>query len=172
MKHLTLVAIFLLFPVSVNAETLWEKYLWLPTPENASKVEKIEYSEGSIPENYGYWYPDLLVMKNQILGGDKESFRLAFRIKQSTNGAALIEHINDILGSVIRSNPELFLQEIKYINPSTYSLKSVLKMTGDEYVDRMEAVKYEWKMRAEALSTVTAPDLEATKQKCLELLEN
>ncbi len=93
------------------AKTPWEVYLGYPTPQNASRVTKIEYSPKAIPENYGYWAPDLEILKNQILGGDSESFRLAFRLLRTSDGG-LLEDLTAILSHTIRPRPELFLREV------------------------------------------------------------
>jgi hypothetical protein len=157
--------------VPAKAETLWEQYLALPTPENAKKVVSIEYTKGAIPDDYGYWAPDLLILQNQILGGDKESFRLAYRLRQNSDGG-LLEDLTAILGRSIRPKPNMFLSEMLMLNPDSRALRSILRMPGLEYVDRRQAKNYELKMRKAAITSVSNEKLSSIKTKCLQLMDN
>ena len=151
------------------AETMWEKYLMFPTPENASKVSEIEYSPGTIPTNYGYWAPDLKILQNQVLGGDKESFHLVFRLSEDADGG-LLEDLTAILGRSVRAQPEQFLREMAILKPNDERLRAILMMPGLEYVDRPEARKYEIKMRRKALASIVDDSLRSYKEKCLRLM--
>jgi hypothetical protein len=152
------------------AKTPWEGYLELPTPENASEVMKIEYTPGSIPESYGYWAPDLNILRNQVMGGDKESFRLTLRLIQESDGW-LPEDLIVILDHTIRARPEFFLREMSELNPDRNVLKSILLMQGLEYVDRRDAQRYEIDMRRKALSKVSDISLKNYRDICLELMK-
>jgi hypothetical protein len=160
--------ILLASPV-VNAKTTWEAYLNLPNQENARKVVSIEYSEGAIPKDYGYWAPDLKILKVQVLAGDGEAFQLTYRLMRSSDGG-LLEELISILASSIRPQPELFLEQMKSLNPSERVLAGILNMSGLEYVDRKYAQEYEHLQRRSAISSVRLASLKAIKEECLRIL--
>lgn len=151
-------------------KTTWEAYLSFPAPQNASAVTRIEYTPGAIPERkYGYWGPDLAILRNQILGGDSEAFRLAYRLLQKADGG-LAEDLTVILSNTIRARPEFFLKEISAIKPSAESLEGIILMFGTEYTDRPEAQKYEMTMRINALETIKTKSLQHYRDRCLAIL--
>jgi hypothetical protein len=160
-----------LFSTAAYAGTPWETYLSLPTPENASKVTALQYSAKALPPNYGYWAPDLEIMKNQILGGDGESFRLAYRLLEKADGG-LLEDLMAILGKSIRVQPELFLREMAVLKPKPNRLKGILMVPGLEYTDRPKAKRYEIEMRRKALMSVTDENMKAQQEQCLSLMQN
>ena len=154
---------------SAYAETKWESYLAYPNSKNASDVQNLEYTPGTIGANNGYWEPDLLILQNQVLGGDGESFKLAYRLMIKADGA-LREELTTILGRSIRAQPYLFLKEISIIYPTDRTLRSILLMTGEEYVDRPDAKRYEIEKRREAIQSVKDSDTEDLKLKCVNIL--
>lgn len=171
MKKYTL-SILLLFIACnyASAKTPWESYLTLPIPERASKVFNIEYTPGAIPENYGYRATDLSILRNQVLACDGESFKLAYRLIESTDGG-LLEDLTAILGHTIRAHPDFFLKEMSGLKPDQHLLKSILTTTGFEYTDRNYARRYELYMRRMALIDVSNLSLKDYRDTCLELIE-
>jgi hypothetical protein len=169
MKISIIILIVLAATRLVFAETPWEVYLSLPTPENATRVTKIEYTPGTISNKYRYWAPDLNIMGNQILGGDREAFRLAYRLLQKADGG-LLEELTIVLSRVIRVRPGVFLEEMSALRPNRATLKSILLMPGLEYVDRREAQCYEIKMRRHALAVVENKTLRQIRDTCLKII--
>ena len=169
MKNLVIIVIILAVTSSASAETQWEAYLAVPTPENAVHVKKIEYTPGAIPEKYGYWAPDLEILRDQVLGGDQESFRLAYRLRKVSDGG-LLEELTIILSHVIRARPEFFLNEMSALNPSKAALDDILLMPGLEYTDRDKARQYEIKMRHKALASVQNQNLRKFRDMCLGII--
>jgi len=156
MKKILILLIF----TSSNAlsETLWEEYLALPNDLNAEVVEVIEYSEGAIPENYGYWAPDLLILQNQVNSGSENSLRLAIRLMLLSDGG-LREDLTALIARSIRIDPLQFLEVTEQLALSDAVLKSILNMPGLEYVDRPKAQNYELSQRVSALRSVQEPSL-------------
>jgi hypothetical protein len=171
MRTITTVTISILLATYSYAATPWEQYLALPTPANASKVSALGYSAGAIPPNYGYWAPDLDILKIQILGGDQESFRLAYRLIERADGG-LLEELTAMLGQSIRPQPEMFLRQLGALKPDTKLLKSILLNTSEEYVDRESARIFEIEMRKKALQSVADKSVVDIKAKCLNILQN
>lgn len=170
-EKIYIILVLFLLSCPAFADTPWEDYMALPTLENAAKVTKIEYTKGAIPENYGYWAPDLDILRNQVLGCDKEAFRLTFRLIQKSDGG-LLESLIVILSHTIRPHPKFFLEEMSALNPRRAILKSIFLMPGLEYVDRMDAQQYEIKMREKALATISDKKLNAFRAICLEIMKN
>jgi len=167
--HLSILLLFIA-GASASAKTPWESYLTLPIPERASKVARIEYTPGAIPENYGYWGPDLDILRNQVLACDRESFRLTYRLIVNADGG-LLEDLSAILSHTIRVHPEFFLKEMYELNPDQKILRSILMSPGLEYVDRNYAQRYELYMRRIALTDVSDLKLKDFRDTCLELIE-
>lgn len=170
MKTLITILIIPLATSLAFAETPWEAYLSLPTPDNASRVTQMEYTPGAIPNKYGYWPPDLDILRNQVLGGDREAFHLAYRLLQKADGA-LLEDLTMVLSRVIRARPAFFLEEMSALRPNRALLKSILLMPGLEYVDRREAQRYEIRMRRDALAAVENKTLRQFRDTCLKILK-
>ena len=172
MKKLTYtILLFALLCSSAFAGTPWGNYLSLPNSGNATKVLNIEYTPGTIPENYGYRSPDLAILRNQVLAGDKEAIKLTYRLIQKSDGG-LLEDLIAILSSTIRARPEFFLIEMSKINPNQDILKFILLKPGLEYVDRRDAQEYEIKMREKALLSVSNSNVKAFKDICLKLIKS
>lgn len=165
--HTILVVLFISIPAF--AETHWEEYLSHPTPDNAAKVVKIEYSPDAIPKNKGYWAPDLDILRNQVMGGDAEALKLTYRLIQKSDGG-LSEALTVILSHTIRSRPEFFLKEMERLKPERLILKSIILMPGLEYVDRIDARQYEIEMRKKALSSISSKDTIIFRDTCLKIL--
>jgi len=152
------------------AETLWEKYIESPTSKNAAKVKQLEYTKGAIPENYGYWHPHLKILEAKVLKGDKEAFRLVVRLRKQSDGG-LLQDLTAILGRTIGPQPIMFLRELSMLNPHKKSLKSILLLTGGEFVDDLEANEKEIEKRKKAIDSVTTDELQNYKQICLNLMK-
>jgi hypothetical protein len=168
-KYLFLIFILVIAGTEAIAKTPWESYLALPAPENASKVVVVEYTPGATPENHGYLESDLRILRNQVLGGDRESFRLAYRLIENSGGV-LVEDLIVILSQTIRAHPEFFLKEMSELNPDRNTLKSILTMPGLEYTDRKYAKRYEIYMRRMALTGVSNISLKDFRDTCLDLI--
>ena len=151
-----------------GAPTPWETYLALPSAENAAKVERIEYSSGE-PAPVGYRALDLQILRLQVVAGDIEAFRLAYRLRERSD-AGLLEELTGILARAIRPQPDMFLEAVSSLRPSRAALESILMMPGLEYVDRPRAQGFEIAMRRKAIEGVQVPRLRGAQERCLELL--
>jgi len=170
-KTIFFVLLFVTAGTDAIAKTPWESYLTLPIPERASEVVAIEYTPGELPENQEYREPDLMILQNQVLACDRESFRLAYRLAENADGG-LYEDLVAILSHTIRSHPEFFLKEMADLKPDRSVLKSILTMPGMEYMDRSYARRYEIYMRRLALTDVSNLSLDSFRDTCLELIES
>ena len=162
--------LFLALPAVALAKTPWESYLTLPAPEYASKVTEIEYSPESDIAAGDHVTSDLKILRNQVMAGDRESFRLAYRLIETSDDGLLGELVT-ILGNTIRVAPEFFLTQMADLNPRENILQAILLSPGTEYTDRTYAQRYEIYMRKMALTGVSDISLKDIRETCLELIE-
>ena len=138
MKFYRSLLILGLIGLNVAADTAWETYQLLPAPENAMVVESIEYTSGTEGAKLGYLFRDLDLLRIQVVAGDKEAFRLTYRLTAQADGA-LLEYLYIILGRAIRTQPRMFLAEVSSLGLSDRTLESVLYFRGETFVDRYAA---------------------------------
>jgi len=159
MKYFVLLTLFISnLAISSNA---WENYLNLPSSENAALV--VLSPANTLNER------DLEILNVQVLSGDLEALKLAFRLKEWLKlAAATSEGLSKIIGRSVRSFPEKFLLAIQL---TIYS-KSCMVVTnyGYEYIDRISAQLYENTKRIESLSTVNNDTLRNIREVCLSKL--
>jgi len=174
LKKLALgLSLFILIDVANLAraeETAWEVYLNYPSSENASQVTSIQSSRGASPSSGIGSSSELVILRLQIVAGDRQAFRMALRLASIADGGVL-EDLYGLLATAIRPQPKMFLEEIEKMQVSTRVLESVLSMSGPEYVDRFEAQKYELKMRRVALQSITQKHLKSTQKKSMQILD-
>jgi hypothetical protein len=149
------------------AQTSWEKYLKEPTPENAGKIKKVEYSSADERENN--LLRDLYLLEIQVISSDREAGRLAFRLISEAEGH-YGEMLCIMLGRLIRIDPKLFLEELKNHRNLILSLGHLVGNFGPEYVDRLEAGLYEARMRIVALKKINDPPLLRIRDECIAIL--
>ena len=163
----TLAILLLAASSSVMAGTPWETYLDLPTPQNASHVVAIEYTE---PPQGGYDSNDLEILQTQVAASDAESFRLGFRLYKASGGG-LAEELGVILSASIRSHPRFFLQQVATLDPTCREFSWILNTPGLEYIDRTDAAAYELRMRQASLMGVNGDAFAEIRNNCVRLIE-
>jgi hypothetical protein len=155
--------------VACAANTAWEKYLNFPSAENARLVHKMTYS--SHKDNAEEVAAgDLAILRIQVVAGDRAAFGLAYLLMRSSDGGVL-EDLQAILASAIRSHPLVFLEEVDRLNIPEKTLESVLLMPGLEYVDRPLAQKYELQMRRNAIGAIARNNLSPIRNKCVAIYD-
>jgi hypothetical protein len=154
--------------VSAGAATPWERYVALPTPENARVVRALQYSPGRGSE-FGYELDDIQVLADQVLAEDPEAFQLAVRLYVQSD-AGLAEDLGLLLGRCIRAHPNFFLRQVARSGHTCSDLSLVLNAPGLEYSDKPDAMKYELQGRRAALRTVKNKELRRTRDACLAAL--
>lgn len=151
------------------ADTAWERYLNLPSAENARLVHKMTYSAHKDRAEDGS-AGDLAILRIQVVAGDRAAFDLAFLLMRNAQGGVL-EDLQAILASAIRSQSVMFLQAVGQLSLPAETLESILLMPGLEYVDRPQAQRYELQMRRNAISMITRKGLSSIQKKCLAIYE-
>ncbi len=155
----------LVFVVSAWAETPWESYLAHPVPENADRVAEISYTEGKY--DLTRIDQDLMLLEVQMVAADSSAVDLAFRLKAD---GYVGQTVSEMLGSLIRVNPRLFLQVLQRNRSTVVRLDSLVGGFGPAYVDRERAQNYERDQRLAALLSVNDPALVKVRDECVAIL--
>ena len=171
MKHFLTPLLAILFASSVNAETAWEKYVSLPSPSNAEVTNSIEYSAETPGDEWGYEYQHIRLLESQVIAGDLAAFRLAYRARESADGA-LLEYLSKVSSRLIRVDAAAFLGEVQKLEMPERTLETILLTVGEEYVDLYEARQYEIRSRLSAISEVDDKRLQEIRARCLKILDN
>ncbi len=170
-RHLLFCVAALGFGTAASAQTPWEKYLDLPTAENARKVQAATYSVPS--DNHDRLYEDLELLEVQVVAGDRQAVRLALRLYSEADGH-YAETLDILLGRLVRVNPRLLLEELRLHRKRAGNRHGfgMLRNYGFPYVDRgWTADMYETERRIAALKTVTDVDLRPLRDSCLAMLQ-
>jgi hypothetical protein len=146
-------------------ETPWERYLRVPSPANARAVREISYGD---PAGREHLFDDLDVLAVQVLSRDAEAADLAFRLMADGH---LGEQLDILLGRLVRIDPELFLATLARHRRKGEALGWGAGNFGEEYVDRLEAQRYEAAARIAALKSVADPALAGLRDRCIASLE-
>jgi len=102
-------------------QEIWEKYIFHPSDENAKKVINIlpdkdhvvySHSEEEAKALKIVSGEGLRILEYEVHSSELEAVRSAFRLFTIADGA-FAEELCFILGSLIRINPKLFLEELK-----------------------------------------------------------
>ena len=150
----------------LTPSTPWERYLELPTPENARSVQSATYINRERLEELDW---DLALLEAQVLSSDAEAVALAFRLRRQSDGQ-ISEILDLMLGRMIRIDPLLFLQELAVAKKSGGGEDSTLRNFGFAYVDHVKAHDYERERRIEALRSVDVPQLRELRDDCIRRL--
>ena len=142
-----------------NAELLYEAL-----PEKGHiKLEDSEMEViGEIADN-------LMTLEKQVLKGQRNSVKVAFRMFTISDGA-FTEWLQIMLGNLITENPEMFLEELKTHLHLCRELP--IYNLGPDYVDDIGKQMSEISNRTQALKTVTTPDLNDIRDECLSGLQS
>jgi hypothetical protein len=161
-----------LFSASLRA------YFEYPTPKNAKNAYQYLPASGHVTmkgleierEALELFYTNSRILERQVISGDAESVRLAFRLFSITD-SAYTEELDILLGKLIRINPKLFLRELVANQDLIGTLEGLLGNEGEEYVDRLKAQCLENRLRQKALQSVTNPSLRRKRDDCVNELD-
>ena len=156
----------------------WNEYLIYPSTENAAEVyEQIPQWPQNTTVNHTAQriidsvYESLPMLKRQVYAGDRNAVRVAFRLMRISDGE-FSEWLDIILGSLIRIDARLFLQELKAHRAEVSELSSLVGNLGEEFVDKIAAHNLEMELRIQALSRVDDDALSAIRDECVAALRN
>jgi hypothetical protein len=152
-------------------------YIEYPSTENA-RLFCLSLPEQPLRGNFDvnryhklfyYVSNNLSVLARQVSVGDRDAVKLGFRL-YNISDASFTESLNCIMGDLVRSHPQLFLEELKS-SPNAEEIKEVgypvvqasLSFEGQ----RPMAHRYELEMRIKALESVTDKSLVNLRDTCI-----
>jgi hypothetical protein len=101
--------------------------------------------------------------------GDRSSLQFTLKLINITDGW-YTENLCSLIGTTIRVNPTLFLEEMNNLGKNAFLLSNIVAgIDAEEYPP--EVAKKEIKFRIESLKTVNRPDLIDLRDRCIRLLE-
>jgi len=155
-------------------------YFEYPTPENAKATYKYLPVAGRVrgtgreieTKTIALWHSNIRILERQVISGDAEAVRLAFRLFSIADGA-YSEDLDILLGKLIRINPRLFLKELlgNKERAGRFSLDGLLGNEGEEYVDLIMAQCLENRLRRAALQSVSDYPLRQIRDECTRELD-
>jgi hypothetical protein len=151
------------YPTSVNAATVI-----VLLPKNAH-VKFTNQAQEQDTLNFISSADQIRMLERQVISGDREAIRLAFNLFAVADGA-FAEDLCIMLGSLIRINPKLFLEELNEFQGLTLPIHALVGNVGYMYIDRMKARCYEEQLRIDSLSKVKEPKLNSLRDRCIESL--
>jgi hypothetical protein len=165
----------------------YEAYCRFPSADNANDIlvalpEKLDLNPVDFEQyvsisKYIYYGEPFKVLANLVKKGDRFALRVTYRTLEISDGA-YAEGLCSILGTGIRVNAILFLEETKIFSKNKQdifspnsTLDSVLsgQIDADEY--RPEVVNKEVQLRISSLKTVDRPDLLELRDICISKLK-
>lgn len=123
---------------------------------------------------FAYVFKNLDVLARQVSVGDRDAFKLAFRLYNLSSGLFTME-LDAMLGDTIREYPQLFLEELKSSNNVHWirTLGYPLIESGLNFSDvRAEADRYELEMRIKALASVKDSKLVGLRDECIRIIRD
>jgi len=190
-KNIAIVVLILSFSLiesNINAnEVDWpslkkafENYVNYPSSENASKVINLlpdndtSYTDTKESDEIFLFvqkWNQLGMIERQVISKDRNAVKLAFKLL-ALAGGEFGENLDIILGTLIRIDPKLFLEELKVAMPQIRCLDGLLGNKGFVYCDRHEAMCLETTLRIEALESVKDTTLEDIRNICIKELND
>jgi hypothetical protein len=170
-RFYVLAFVALAMSVIASAKTPWEEFITLPTPEHAGAVNAMVLS-GTPNEDQAFTTNErgLMILDAQVRAFDKEAVELSFRLLKIADGH-YGEMLSESLGGLIRPNPKMFLQHFARHQKSVVRLDALVGNFGVNYIDSLEAQRYEVEMRIKALKSVSDPKLRAARELCIAELQ-
>jgi hypothetical protein len=110
------------------------------------------------------------VLEMRVVKGERESIRLALRLRSLTDGDCT-ERLDQMLGNAVKSNPAAFLDELSDNRQDVARLDALLRSLGPVFADRQREKQKEWSRRVIALRTVTRPQLIGIRDSCIAILK-
>ena len=160
---------------SEKLNTAWNNYIQNPLGENALKVYNLLPKKGQVRKEdadlnlQNKIYNNLKIVETQILYGDKNNIKLAFRLFTISDGA-FSEWLQEMLGESINHNPKIFLTELKEHSHLFENFDSLVGNFSEEFADNLGKQITETKKRIESLKTIKDSELSTVKNRSLESL--
>jgi len=161
-----------------SLQEAFKTYAEYPSSENAMKIVEIlpdshvAYN-GSKQEkealDFIYNWEQFRMLERQVFSRDRVAVKLAFKLRSIADGG-FSEDLDIMLGTLVRIDPKLFLEELSSAKPEVQQLDHLLANEGAIYVDRMDAQCLENQLRIKSLESIKDTSLKKIKYRCIETL--
>lgn len=164
----------------LELQEAFKTYSDYPSSENALKIIEIlpdnyvTYTSSNQKKeaiNFIYNWAQFRMLERQVFSRDPSAVKLAFKLRSIADGG-FSEDLSIMLGTLIRIDPKLFLEELKNTKPEVERLNALLANVGAVFVDRMTARCLENQLRIECLETVREASLVNIRDRCIEILKS
>ena len=154
----------------------WKEYLDHPSRTNGERLygllpyDRTRFTlsnSASFETIYGsVWSLEPLVLKQK-----RTAVRIAFKLF-SICDADFCESLDQIVGALIRINPEMFLEELSNHRTLIPHLRGLVANLGDDFVDQESKRTQEMKARIACLKSVRSTSLRGLRDECIAALES
>ncbi len=150
----------------------WLTYTSNPSSRNAKVIYQILSSEDFHgPVKSKAFEGGLSVLAREIEKSHRDAVKVAFRLYSVSDGH-FGEELAIMLGTLIRRNPTLFLQEFKIHRDIVTRVDALVGNLGPQFVDQLDAQRKEIHRRITALRSVQDSSLAGVQAECIEQLED
>jgi hypothetical protein len=147
-------------PSGVNADTL---YFYLPTNHWFQQ-------DSAYAKTFDIIYDSLFIVEKLMQKQNRIAVKIAFRLLNISDGA-FAEDLCSSLGSFIKINPQMFLEELELQWQPNTGLEQLGNNLGEEFLSNEDSSRAEYKRRIDALNSVTIPELKKYRDRCVFELE-
>ena len=109
------------------------------------------------------------MLERQVFSRDRVAVKLTFKLRSIADGG-FSEDLDIMLGTLVRIDPKLFLEELSSAKPEVQQLDHLLANEWAIYVDRMDAQCLENQLRIKSLESIKDTSLKKIKYRCIETL--
>ena len=167
-----------ILPDSVGSRSCavaWEAYLNRPSRANGEQLYRLlpnSHDRSIVSDSSSFWtiYGSVWSLKDLVTKEQRIAVRIAFKLFAICDGD-FCESLDQILGSLIRINPSMFLEELSNHRSLVGSLGGLVGNLGDEFVDQESKSARERKLRISSLKRVQKASLRSLRDECIVALK-
>ncbi len=155
----------------------WREYLNNPSEINGdtlySLIPRNSWFRNDSAYNNAFYimYSHLYVIDSLVHLQNRMAVKIGFKLFNISDGA-FSEDLDQMLGSLICKNPQMFLEELNSRKNITSRFDALLGNLGEEYRVNKDSEQAELKRRIEALNTVKPKNLVNLRDRCILELKN
>ncbi len=149
----------------------WNAYLENPSPVRGERLYALlprnrEQAREFDARCREILYSKVWSLQNRVNHQERIAVKIGFRMLSLSDGD-LGESLDQILGSLIRRNPTMFLEELAIHREFVLRLDGLLRNLGDEFVDQPSKVRGELDRRIASLRRVQKKALRSLRDECI-----
>ena len=147
-----------------------------PRPESKKSPNEISWYDSPEDKAYGktvdYIADNFNLLKQKVKKGDRPSIRLVFRLRGIRDAGEFGEDLDILLDSLIHTNPQLFLEELRECRMWVNNLDDLISFLGAQFADEEGQPQKEYQSRIKDLQKVRMPELITLRDECIKILKD